>query len=254
MTKVFQDLQEWMSFRGSAHFLNKKVGFVPTMGALHEGHLSLFRKSLSENDITVGSIFVNPTQFNNPEDLKKYPKDLEKDLNMLSQLGVDFLINPSFERIYPDSYRYKVVDNEISHDLCGKHRPGHFDGVLTVVMKLLNLVLPNRAYFGEKDYQQFLLVKEMAKAFFMSVEIIGCPTVRDETGLAMSSRNERLNDQQKILAADFARILKAPSSIESAQEKMAESGIKVDYIKEKWGRRFGAVHIGDVRLIDNIQV
>ncbi|MDZ4660308.1 MAG: pantoate--beta-alanine ligase [Pseudomonadota bacterium] len=252
--KIFQDLTDWTAFRNSSHFLNKRVGFVPTMGALHEGHLSLFRLSLLENDITVGSIFVNPTQFNNPEDLKKYPHSLERDMKMLSDLGVDFLINPSFDSIYPDNYRYKIVESELSHDLCGQHRPGHFDGVLTVVMKLFNLVVPDRAYFGEKDYQQYLLVRDMVKTFFMSVVIVSCPTIREQTGLAMSSRNERLNEQQKILAAAFARILKVSSRCENIREELSEAGIKVDYIQERWGRRFGAVHIGNVRLIDNVKV
>ncbi len=254
MTKVFNNLQEWTNFRKSSYFMNKKIGFVPTMGALHEGHLSLFRRSLGENDFTGASIFVNPTQFNNSEDLEKYPKDLSRDLKLLNDLGVDFLINPRYEDIYPDNYRYKISESEFSHDLCGQYRPGHFDGVLTVVMKLFNLVLPTRAYFGEKDYQQFLLVKEMAKAFFMSLEIVGCPTIREESGLAMSSRNERLSDEQKQLAAKFSQLLNSSSGADDIQKKLKESGIQVDYVKEKWGRRFGAVHIGDVRLIDNVQV
>lgn len=254
MTEVYRNIEEWVRLRRGPLFSGKSVGFVPTMGFLHEGHLSLFRKSLSENAITIGSIFVNPTQFNNPEDFNKYPQNFEKDLEMLNALGVDYLLNPTYSEIYPDNYRYKVVEAQVSQELCGQHRPGHFDGVLTVVMKLFNLVAPTKAYFGEKDYQQLLLVKEMVSAFFMPTEVIACPTVREQSGLAMSSRNERLSEDEKKVAAEFARILKTSVNNKGIETELNNMGIKVDYVQEKWGRRFGAVHVGDVRLIDNVKV
>src|SRR6185437_14625833 len=138
-----------------------------------------------ENDFSVLSIFVNPTQFNDPNDFTRYPKTVEKDLEVAASLDTDYVLMPAYQDLYPDQYRYAVCEREFSKKLCGAHRPGHFDGVLTVVMKLLQLVRPARAYFGEKDYQQLLLIKDMTKAFFMPVEIVACPTVREDDGLAM---------------------------------------------------------------------
>ena len=189
--KVFESIAEFIKYRDQ-NLTAKKVGFVPTMGALHEGHASLLRKSSQENEITVLSIYVNPTQFNNPDDLKKYPRTQEADLEVAKKSGANIVISPKYEEMYSDNYRYKVTEAEFSKILCGVYCLGHFDGVLIVVMKLLNIVSANKAYFGEKDYQQLQLIKDMAKNFFMKTEIVPCPTLREKDGLAMSSRNVRL--------------------------------------------------------------
>lgn len=232
--------------------LKKSVGFVPTMGALHEGHFSLIRKSKQENDLTVVSIFVNPTQFNNPDDFKKYPQTFETDATYLNDLGVDFLFYPTFESLYPDNYSYSVEEKKLSAALCGASRPGHFAGVLTVVLKLLNIVHPQKAYFGEKDFQQFSLIKKMTETFFLPVEIISVPTVRDPQGLALSSRNQRLSAIGIEQARLFAKLLKQNKSAQDIKDDLVQSNIKVDYLEELAGRRFAAVYIDDVRLIDNV--
>ena len=161
--KVFTSIAEFSSYRDSLG-QSQKVGFIPTMGALHAGHAELIRRSAAENDQSVLSIFVNPTQFHNPDDLQKYPRTLEQDLIVAGNNGATAVLTPTFTEIYPDEYRYQLTENSFSKILCGLHRPGHFDGVLTVVMKLLQIVRANRAYFGEKDFQQFQLISEMAKA------------------------------------------------------------------------------------------
>jgi pantoate--beta-alanine ligase len=254
MTVVFKDLKKWQEFTRGPNYAGKQVGFVPTMGALHEGHASLFKKSAAENEITVASIFVNPTQFNNANDFKNYPITLDADLKLAEQCGVTYCLLPSYEDIYRDNYKYKVDENDVSQILCGAHRPGHFAGVLTVVLKLLNLVRANKAYFGEKDYQQYLLIKGMAEALFVPTEIIGCATVRAQDGLALSSRNMRLSSGERELATYFADQLKSKSSLDFIRTKLEEKGFRVDYVEEKFGRRFGAVHLGDVRLIDNVPI
>ncbi len=232
----------------------KTIGFVPTMGALHEGHVSLIKKSLDENDITIVSIFVNPTQFNNRDDLEKYPVQIEDDLNILKELKVDYAFLPDYKALYPDEYRYRVEENDFSKKLCGKFREGHFTGVLTVVMKLFNIVKPTRAYFGEKDFQQLLLIKGMVEAFFMDIEIVACPTVREEDGLALSSRNLRLNSDERKKAPLLYKLLKSKRSDEEVKAELEKYGFKVDYIVSLNGRRFGAAYLGKVRLIDNVEI
>jgi pantoate--beta-alanine ligase len=224
------------------------------MGALHEGHLSLVERSRKENAATLVSIFVNPTQFNDPGDLEKYPRTFEQDLEMLNSAGADFLFYPKETELYPDGYRYQVRESELSRELCGAHRPGHFEGVLTVVMKLLNLADPDRAYFGEKDYQQLLLIQGMAKTFFMRTEVVACETVRESDGLAMSSRNRRLDISEREKASEFFRWLRDGKSLDEIRRALASTGFQVDYVEEKFGRRFGAVKLGEVRLIDNVRV
>ena len=147
-----------------SYYNDKEIGFVPTMGALHKGHISLINKSIAENDITVVSIFVNATQFNDPEDLKKYPNNLNNDIRILESLNVNYLFSPEHNLLYNDNYSYRIIETNFSKELCGKQREGHFEGVLTVVMKLLNIVNPIRAYFGEKDFQQYKLIKGMTEA------------------------------------------------------------------------------------------
>ena len=249
MTRVISSLAEWRALRPE---LAGPVGFVPTMGALHEGHLSLFRRCREECATVVGSLFVNPTQFDDPGDLARYPRDLEADLALLDPVGVDVLLTPEVDELYPDGYRYRVSEAELSRLLCGTSRPGHFDGVLTVVLKLLNLVQPARAYFGEKDFQQLLLIQGMSRAFFLDVEVVGCPIVRDPDGLALSSRNALLTEEGRRAAVAFARILREGPDAESVRRALSREGIQVDYIEERLGRRFGAVRVSGVRLIDNV--
>jgi pantoate--beta-alanine ligase len=249
MIGVVRSLAEWRATRRS---MRGTVGFVPTMGALHEGHATLLRRSRAENEVSVLSIFVNPTQFNDPGDLEKYPRTFEADLELARECGVDFVFFPEPASMYPDGYRYKVTESALSTGLCGAHRPGHFDGVLTVVLKLLQLVRAERAYFGEKDYQQLELVRGMAEAFFLDTEIVAVPTVREPDGLAMSSRNTRLSPAERERAPRFAAILKSAASAAEARRSLAAEGFEVDYVEDVLGRRFGAVKLGQVRLIDNL--
>ena len=251
MIRLVRTPGEWREIGKTLN--DKTIGFVPTMGALHRGHLSLAEQSKRENDITVVSIYVNPTQFDSAEDLEKYPSAPEEDRQLLDKTGIDYLFLPEYEDLYPDRYTYKVTETELSKKLCGASRPGHFDGVLTVVMKLLNIIGADRAYFGEKDYQQFLLVKGMAEAFFLKTEIIPCPLVREESGLALSSRNRRLSSSGRIKAAEFHRLLDSGKTVGNIAGELEKSGFKVDYITETFGRIFGAVFLEDVRLIDNVK-
>lgn len=253
MTKVFRSIKQFKKIRSGDSFSGKTVGLVPTMGALHQGHIALIKKSLAQNAITVVSIFINPTQFNNPDDLKKYPNTFNQDLRLLKQLKVDFLFSPSYKSIYPDNYDYKVTENNFSKILCGKYRPGHFDGVLTIVLKLFNIVKANRAYFGEKDYQQLKLVEGMNKAFFIDTKIIPVPTVRNKNGLALSSRNLRLNDTDRVKASLFPTTLISGLPIKKIKELLKRKGFKVEYVEKINGRLFGAVYLGNVRLIDNVK-
>jgi len=232
----------------------KTIGFVPTMGALHNGHLALVRKCQSENTVTVVSIFVNPTQFNDPEDLKKYPVILWEDTEKLVSAGVDYLFLPEYETIYPDKFTFYIDETDLSKELCGASRPGHFRGVLTVVMKLLNIVGADRAYFGEKDYQQYRLINGMREAFFIYTDIVPVPTVREANGLALSSRNALLDEESRKRAPLFFGILSSSESCSEARRKLQENGFIVDYVTDKGNRRFGAVILGGIRLIDNVQI
>ena len=242
----------WREERTRQRARRVTLGFVPTMGALHEGHLSLIARSRADNDCTLVSIFVNPTQFNDAGDLQAYPQPLVRDLDLLRTAGTDFVLLPRREDIYPDGYRYKVVETSISRALEGVHRPGHFDGMLTVVLKLFQLADAERAYFGEKDWQQLLLVRGMTEAFFLRTEVIACPTVRESDGLAYSSRNERLSAEERRKAPAFYRILSTAATPEAANRELTEAGFAVDYVEERDGRRLAAVRLGGVRLIDNV--
>lgn len=248
--KVVRSVAEWRKVRKG--FPDTSVGFVPTMGALHEGHAALLRRSRQECGVSVLSILVNPTQFNDSQDLAKYPRTPESDLEAASREGVDFVLMPDASALYQDDYRYRVVETDYSRRLCGADRPGHFDGVLSVVMKLFQLVKPDRAYFGEKDYQQLELVRGMAAAFFLDIEVVAVPTVREADGLAMSSRNARLSPAERALAPEFARILRSGAGPAEAEQRLKTAGFEVDYVEDRSGRRFGAVRLGEVRLIDNV--
>ena len=249
MTQITHTLKEWQTIRKA--FKQNSIGFVPTMGNLHKGHESLLIRAKAENPITVLSIFVNPTQFDDPEDFKNYPQTLEKDLKIAKKLAVDFVLIPKKEDLYPDNYRYLVKETHFSHTLCGKSRPGHFEGVLTIVLKLLLLVKPTSVYFGEKDFQQLELVKGMVQAFFLDINVVPCPTIRDINGLALSSRNQRLSKEQYQLALEFPRLLHSTLTNQEILARLTQLGFVVDYIEEHQGRRLGAVRIGEVRLIDN---
>ncbi len=252
--KVFETVAEYRAWRGRAA---GSVGFAPTMGALHAGHTSLLERSRAENDHTVLSIYLNPTQFSNPGDLAAYPCSLERDLKIACGIGVDAVLLPRYEEIYHDEYRYQVDERELSRELCGAHREGHFAGVLTVVLKLLNIVRPDRAYFGEKDYQQYLLIRDMCRAFFLDVEIVPCATVREDDGLALSSRNELLDASARGRAADINQLLRSPLGDDGVREALTRAGFDVDYVVTREGRRFAAASVrsGDrtVRLIDNVE-
>jgi pantoate--beta-alanine ligase len=249
--KIFHQLDEWIAFRNTLPS-NTTIGFAPTMGNLHVGHVSLFKRSKEENDITVSSLFVNPTQFNQPEDYHHYPRTLEQDLEQMSKASVDYCILPDEQSLYVDGYTYQIQEHKIAELMEGMHRPGHFNGVLTVVMKLFNLTRPHKVYFGEKDYQQYRLIQGMIKAFLMPIDIVPCPTIREASGLAYSSRNNRLNKEQRILAEQFAKIFHQPhQSCDFIAAALMQLGIQVDYVSEHENRRFIAVSIGGIRLIDN---
>lgn len=268
------------------HYLTKTraeaqtIGFVPTMGAIHNGHLSLLEQALKENDVVVMSIFVNPTQFNNQEDLEKYPRTLERDIALIQSLSDKIIIYaPSVEDIYEgrtiaEKFDYDGLENEME----GANRPGHFDGVGTIVKKLFEIVHPTRAYFGEKDFQQLQIIRKMVQKTNLNIEIIGCPIFRQEDGLAMSSRNERLSSEAKIQATFIHKILNEARRIFHTQtinevtafvaDEIAkqtvfkleyfviadEETLKSETIKKegKKYRGFLVVHINNVRLIDNI--
>lgn len=260
----------------------KSIGFVPTMGALHEGHLSLIYKSLSENDVTVVSIFVNPTQFNNAEDLDKYPRTLEADVEKIKKVSEEVIVYaPSVEDVYDkdvvsEKFNFEGLDKVME----GKFRPGHFDGVGTVVKKLFQIVTPDKAYFGEKDYQQLLIIKKMVAQTKLPVDVIGCPIVRDERGLALSSRNQRLSEDRREEAAYIYQVLqevrnqfstKNPIEIEKwvKQQFETKKDFELEYfsiaeadtlaeITEKESgkkyRSFIVVYVDGIRLIDNLEM
>jgi pantoate--beta-alanine ligase len=262
-------------------FLNKSgktVGFVPTMGALHSGHISLVKKCRSENDVSVSSIFVNPTQFNDPGDLQKYPRTPESDHQMLEDAGLDLLFEPEVTEIYPKDNRIEMNFGILESVMEGAHRPGHFNGVVTVVSRLFDIVKPDKAYFGEKDFQQLAIIREWARRVNFPVEIVGCPTLREADGLAMSSRNVHLTTGERAAAPLIyqslkmaAKVIKTtqPALVAGLVKNMIESfsGFKVQYIEfvdsrtlqpieqyvpEREQRACIAVLTSSTRLIDNI--
>ena len=249
--KVFESISEFKKFRKN---LSGTVGFVPTMGALHEGHATLMRRCASENENSILSIYVNPTQFNNPTDLEKYPKTFDADLKLATESGMTAVLSPSFLDIYSDNYRFKLSESEFSKMLCGAHRPGHFDGVLTVVIKFLNIANPDKAYFGEKDFQQLKLIEDMCQSFFMQTKIIREKTVREKSGLAMSSRNKRLSADGLEKAALIYKLLKNEKFVADVRNKLNDAGFEIDYVEDIENRRFIAATIEGVRLIDNVEI
>lgn len=268
-----------MQYTSKNHLLKgKTIGFVPTMGALHEGHLSLVRRAREDNNITVVSIFVNPIQFGPSEDYAKYPRDIEEDTKKLQKENIDILFLPDVSEMYPEDFLSYIDVEKISTKLCGAFRPGHFRGVATVVMKLFNIVKPTSAYFGQKDFQQTVVIKQMVKDLDLDIDIIICPTVREPDGLAMSSRNVYLDaEQRKAATIIYKTLLEASNLIKSGiidgkqiqkimQERILKEPLvtKIDYIGvydpitleeiydiKKDVLLAAAIRIGSTRLIDN---
>lgn len=204
---IFNTISETQQYLKAQQRAGKTIGFVPTMGALHAGHISLIERAKTENDLAVCSIFVNPTQFNNPEDLKKYPRTLERDCEMLLLAGCDVVFAPSAEEMYPSLPQLKMDFGNLETVMEGKFRPGHFNGVGIVVSKLFNIVKPEKAYFGLKDLQQVAVIRRMVQDLSFDLEIIPCPTLRETDGLAMSSRNTRLSPEARALAPQIYKVL-----------------------------------------------
>ncbi len=257
----------------------KTIGLVPTMGALHAGHASLVKRAVAENDVVVVSDFVNPTQFNDKNDLAKYPRTLDADCRLLEACGVTFVFAPSVEEIYPEpdtrTFSYAPLDTVME----GKYRPGHFNGVCQIVSKLFLIVEPTRAYFGEKDFQQLAIIREMVRKYPFSLQIVGCPIVRETDGLALSSRNARLSGEQRMQALQISKTLFASvdyAKVHSLAETKAfvekgiedAEGLRLEYFEivdgntlqpvSSWdesGYIVGCITVfcGDVRLIDNIK-
>ena len=257
----------------------KRVGLVPTMGALHAGHASLVKRSVAENDVTVVSDFVNPTQFNDLNDLAKYPRTLDADCRLLEACGVSFVFAPSVEEIYPEPDTRQFSFAPLDTVMEGIYRPGHFNGVCQIVSKLFDIVKPDRAYFGEKDFQQLAIIREMVKQMHFPLQIVGCPIVREADGLALSSRNARLSEEQraqalKISQTRFAsRDYAATHSVDETKQFVEEAihqapGLELEYFELVDGNTLQSiaswddttyavgcitVYCGEVRLIDNIK-
>ncbi len=276
--KIFRRIEELRRDLKQQRKEGKTVGFVPTMGYLHEGHLTLIRRSKEENDITVVSIFVNPLQFGPREDFNSYPRDEEADFKKLSAEGVYAVFAPDVSEMYPEPQLTHVEVERLSEPLCGRYRPGHFRGVATVVAKLFNIVQPDRAYFGKKDYQQLKVIEKMARDLNFPVEIIGVDTVREADGLAMSSRNTYLTPEERKIATNLYLALnkglelykngvRSPEEIKKAvTESLSDvSGLNIQYVEildaetleeiktiEKPAVLALAAFVGKARLIDNI--
>ncbi|NIM58924.1 MAG: pantoate--beta-alanine ligase [Candidatus Aminicenantes bacterium] len=276
--KVIKKIDEVRRVISGIKSQGKSVGFVPTMGYLHEGHLSLVRESIRIADVTVVSIFVNPAQFGPREDFDEYPRDLDRDSEVLKKQGVDYLFVPEADEIYPQGYKTYVEVHDLQDKLCGRSRPGHFRGVCTVVLKLFNIIDPDISFFGQKDYQQAVILKRMAKELNLEVKIDVMPIIREGDGLALSSRNKYLTQEERKAALVLSRSLEeAKSMVGKGQTNSAtiikemkemigrESLAKIDYVEivdaenldpvarvEKEALAAVAVFIGKVRLIDNI--
>ena len=278
--RILKTINELISLINELKANNKTIGFVPTMGALHEGHLTLVRQCVAENEVCIVSVFVNPTQFNNKADLEKYPRNVEKDAQLLEKAGCAYVFAPSADEMYSAD----ELENTFEFDfggmdrlMEGKFRPGHFNGVVQVVSKLFKLVQPDKAYFGKKDFQQLAIIHRMVRLMHFQVEIIDCPIVREASGLAMSSRNERLSAAERDTAANIYRILNESRNLTDTMspaeltqwvtdEVNNAGGLSVEYFDiadsetlitiDRWQpESIGciAVFCGEVRLIDNIE-
>ena len=277
--KLVHTIQELRAELDIQRKAGKKIGLVPTMGALHEGHASLVRRAVAENEIVVVSDFVNPTQFNDKNDLLKYPRTLEADCELLEKEGAAYVFAPSVEEVYPEpdtrQFSYAPLDTVME----GKYRPGHFNGVCQIVSKLFMMVEPDKAYFGEKDFQQLAIIREMVKQMNFPLEIVGCPIVREADGLALSSRNARLSEKERRQALNISKTLFASKeyatshTVEETQKFVEDSiaaseGLELEYFElvdgttlqkiSTWDETDYAVgcitvYCGEVRLIDNIK-
>lgn len=275
--RVIEKISDMKAAVKSQKESGKSIGFVPTMGYLHDGHMSLVRASKMENDFTVMSIFVNPTQFGPNEDYDKYPRDMNRDVRLAEEAGVDIVFAPTVQEMYPDGYKTYVNVEGLTETLCGKSRPGHFRGVTTVVCKLFNIIQPDKAYFGQKDAQQVAVVKKMVKDLNMNLEIIMCPIVREPDGLAMSSRNVYLKPEERKAAVILSRSLfEAEDMIKNGERDkakiirhitrkiMSENLAEIDYVQVVDAENLQeiesingkvliaiAARFGGTRLIDN---
>ena len=277
--KLIQTIQELRTELDALRKQGKSIGLVPTMGALHEGHASLVKRAVAENDVVVVSDFVNPTQFNDPNDLIKYPRTLDADCALLEKEGAHIVFAPSVEEVYPEpdtrTFSYAPLDTVME----GKYRPGHFNGVCQIVSKLFMMVEPDKAYFGEKDFQQLAIIREMVKQMQFPLEIVGCPIVREADGLALSSRNARLSEEERRQALSISRTLFASKEYAAShtvaetqqfvEDSIADSeGLELEYFElvdgltlqkiSSWEETDYAVgcitvYCGEVRLIDNIK-
>lgn len=278
--QIVNKVKEMQALSNSIKKEGRLISLVPTMGALHEGHLSLMRAAKEKGDFLVVSIFVNPTQFSPSEDFNKYTRDLDGDIKKISDIGVNAVFFPNVDEIYPEGFETYVEVQQLQKPLCGQFRPGHFKGVATVVLKLFNIVKPDIAIFGEKDYQQLLIIKKMVSDFHLEIEVIGMPIIREEDGLALSSRNAYLSDEERFQALalssslnnikkmfnggenNISNLIKAGTSI------LNESSIKnIDYLEIRNGSTLEsqkeakkgdivavAAKVGNARLIDNTKL
>ena len=277
--KLIQTIQELRTELDALRKQGKSIGLVPTMGALHEGHASLVKRAVAENDVVVVSDFVNPTQFNDPNDLIKYPRTLDADCALLEKEGAHIVFAPSVEEVYPEPDTRKFSYAPLDTVMEGKYRPGHFNGVCQIVSKLFMMVEPDKAYFGEKDFQQLAIIREMVKQMEFPLQIVGCPIVREKDGLALSSRNARLSEEQRQQALNISKTLfkslewAAGHSVEETQQfvekAIAEAeGLELEYFEIVDGLTLQkistwedapyvvgciTVYCGEVRLIDNIK-
>lgn len=280
--EIFKTKKTLLDYIERQKEMGKKIGFAPTMGALHQGHLSLYAEARKENDLVISSIFVNPTQFNNAADLEKYPRTIENDIKALEQSGfVDAVYIPEVNDIYPDGLKSKSYDFDgLENEMEGKFRPGHFDGVGTVVEELFQQVKPDNAYFGDKDYQQLAIIKKLAEKHNSSIKIHGVPIYRESSGLAMSSRNQRLDSTQReaakviyetlVKANEWFRVITVPEINHRVKDIFEnQRGMTLEYFliadeatlketdffyKDRNYRAFIVVNVGDVRLIDNMHL
>ncbi|CAI9679828.1 pantoate--beta-alanine ligase [Elizabethkingia anophelis] len=278
--EILRNRQSLSDYIAAVKKEGKKIGFAPTMGALHDGHMSLYKEARKDNDIVISSVFVNPTQFNNPDDLKKYPRTEENDIAMLEKAGVDAVYIPTIEDIYPAKAESKHYDfGGIENEMEGKFRPGHFDGVGTVVSELFRQVQPDNAYFGEKDYQQLAIIKKLVEIEKFPIKIHGVPIYRAENGLALSSRNARLSEEERngatliyktlVKVNEWFRVISIPEIKKRVEEIFEQSDYELEYFliadeetlketdffyKDKNYRAFIVVFVGEVRLIDNMHL
>ena len=279
-TLIARNLKTLEEALSSRKIKNKKIGLVPTMGAIHDGHLALVNKCLKLSQVTVVSIFINPIQFNNKKDLNNYPTSIKKDINILSKKKVDIIFIPKVKEVYPNGFSTFIELKSFGNILCGKTRRGHFSGVATVVLKLFCLINPKFAFFGEKDFQQLFIIKKLVRDFNLNVNVQEVKTVRDKNGLALSSRNRMLSKGEKNIASKINSILKKvsikdlkinKSILQSTSEKLYSEGVtKIEYLeirqeksleiwtpknfKNKRYRIFIAVRVGKIRLIDNMRL